>query len=191
MPVEAIFQKIGRLGRANLPLRLSLQRQSVFDQAICESGRLSRQRVRKLSPAVAIEARDSSLATEPVAIAQVTVAGLENAERRTQPWLIQAEKNPWAGFGATGRPKSALRSTSTSAKTSAAPSSAFGPPSKMAARSAAGRVNLRCSSIPTTTATSRPCRVMTCDPPLATARGRDARTRRRTLRRAARLPGQD
>src|SRR5579859_8048037 len=70
----------------------------------------------------------------------------------------------------TIRPKSALRSASISAKTSAALSSSFGPPSRMLARSTAGRVSLRYSPISTTTATSSPCRVMTCGPSLVTAR---------------------
>src|ERR1700733_7925949 len=69
----------------------------------------------------------------------------------------------------TARPKSALRSASTSAKTLAM-SSSFGPPSKMLARSTAGRVSLRYSAISTTTATASPCRVMTCGPSLVAAR---------------------
>src|SRR6266568_2520663 len=70
----------------------------------------------------------------------------------------------------TARPKSALRSASISAKTSAMPSSSLGPPSRMLARSTAGRVSLRYSPISTTTATSSPCRVMTCGPSVVTAR---------------------
>ena len=71
----------------------------------------------------------------------------------------------------TAHPKSALRSASISAKTSVVPSSSFGPPNRMLARSAEGRVSLRYPPISTTTATSSPCRVMTCGPSLVTVRG--------------------